>query len=125
MKTQKALISVIAMLACAQSALAKEPPPACDDPQTEELVVNTINRAIRNNPAVALQANGARAIEFDGVSQIYADAAIRACEARVKRSDGVFRNGFTVEWVNRSKDQFAIQLVGIDTLRSRYSKDRD
>ncbi|NYT68770.1 DUF1311 domain-containing protein [Pusillimonas noertemannii] len=103
-------------------ALAQEAPPECGDSQVTGLVVNTINRNIRENPLIAARAGGIRAISVDAVAQVYADPAIRACLADVRRSDGVVENGYTVEWINRSSGEFAIQLVGADTLQARYGK---
>ena len=119
MNTTKTILAAIVMTISA-GALAQEAPPECGDGQVAGLVVDTINRNIRENAMIAAMAGGVRAISVDAVAQVYADPAIRACLADVRRSDGVIENGYTVEWINRSTGQFAIQLVSADTLQARY-----
>ena len=109
------------LIVVSAGALAQEAPPECSDRQVTALVVDTINRNIRENPMIAARAGGVRAISVESVSHLYADPAIRACLADVRRSDGVVENGYTVEWINRVSGQFAIQLVGVDTIKARYA----
>lgn len=113
--------ALASLLLFAGNAYSQQLPPACDDPQASSLVVNTINRNIRENPRIAAAAGGIRAIAIETTKELYADPAIRACEADLRRSDGVVVNGYTVEWINRDTGEFAVQLVGVDTLRARYA----
>lgn len=121
MNMKKSIVLIATALTFASGAHAQEAPPECGDSQVKNLVVNTINRNIRENPLIAARAGGVRAISVDSVTDLYSDPAIRACQADLRRSDGVVENGYTVEWIDRASGEFAIQLVGVDTLRARYA----
>lgn len=96
--------------------------PTCQSDQAKNMVVELINKQIRENPLAAMVAGGARAISISSTKELHSDPAIRACEGVVKRNNGEGEIGYTIEMGNKEKGEFWVHIHGVDDVRAMYAK---
>lgn len=96
--------------------------PTCQSDQAKNMVVELINKQIRENPLAAMVAGGARAISISSAKELHSDPAIRACEGVVKRNNGEGEIGYTIEMGNKEKGEFWVHVHGVDQVRAMYAK---
>lgn len=96
--------------------------PSCGSSQASNMVVELLNKQVRENPFAAVIAGGARAVSIAGAKELHSDPAIRACEATVKRNNGEGEVGYTIEMGNKEKGEFWVHVYGVDQVRAMFAK---
>ncbi|WP_241120552.1 SHOCT domain-containing protein [Achromobacter xylosoxidans] len=97
--------------------------PSCGSSQATNMVVELLNKQVRENPFAAMIAGGSRAISISSAKELHSDPAIRACEGVVKRNNGEGEVGYTIEMGNKEKGEFWVHVHGVEQVRAMFAKE--